>query len=267
MSRAAVTVFRLRVGERLGPAPPRPTARAGGVVGLLEFVRIGQIGVGLAGRGHGLVDRAAERKRVEVHLHVRAQGPTDLLQAVGAAAGAEIGDGKEAAVACPDADRVGPAARFASTARTRRAASRLDTSGRLYVLTPNESCGSMTAAGGAAPQRAHPPTCARAWAPDSAAARRTRPPPTCRRAARFRPMRGLSADRPGKLQRQGRTPRFSGLRLIMPSVRGGRMASLRFRAVNHLFRRSCPNWWCSSAGASRSRSAPDGASPSYSARR
>src|SRR5208337_3439180 len=65
-------------------------------------------------RGEGLVNRAAQRKRVEFYLRVRAQRPADPLKSVGAAARSEISDGKEAAVAGADADGVGSAARLSS---------------------------------------------------------------------------------------------------------------------------------------------------------
>src|SRR5271166_2360276 len=99
-------VFRLRRGERLGPALSRGAAGAGRRVRLFKFMRVRQPGVRFAKRRHGLINRAAKRKRIEGYVRVGTKRPADLFEGVGAAAWAEIGHGKESAVARPHADRV-----------------------------------------------------------------------------------------------------------------------------------------------------------------
>jgi hypothetical protein len=90
---------------QLCPGARQETACVGG---LLELVRVRQIGVRLAGGGHGLVDRAAERKRIEGHVRVGALRPADLLERGGSARCAEIGHGEEAAVTGAHADGIAP---------------------------------------------------------------------------------------------------------------------------------------------------------------
>ena len=99
-------VFRFGGGERFSPALSRRAAGAGRIVGLFEFARVGQTPVRLASRGHGFLDRAAKRKRIEGHVRVWAERPANLLESVGATVGAKIRHGKERAVALAHTDRI-----------------------------------------------------------------------------------------------------------------------------------------------------------------
>ena len=104
-----MTVFRLGGGEGLGPALSGSAAGAACIERLLELVGVGQIGVGLVVYRHGLVDRAAERKRIERDRRVGAERLANLLHV--RRIPAEIGDGKERAVTGAHADDVAPAER------------------------------------------------------------------------------------------------------------------------------------------------------------
>ena len=101
-------VFRFGKGQRFGPALSLTPARAIRIIGLLEFARVGQICVRLAGCGYGLFNRSAERERIKCYLSIWAQGLADLLQFVRAASGPRIRNGKEAAVARAHTDRIRP---------------------------------------------------------------------------------------------------------------------------------------------------------------
>ena len=96
-----VAKSRLRRGERVRPALVRAPAGAGRVVGLLELEGVRQRRVTRPGRRRALVDRAAERHRIELDRGVGTEGLAHVLQR--RPARARIGQRKETAVAGPHA--------------------------------------------------------------------------------------------------------------------------------------------------------------------
>ena len=115
-----VAIPRFRVGERFSPSLPLSPAGAARIVSLLEFAGVGQICVRLAGRRSGLLDRTAERERIEGHVGIGAQGPANVLEAICPASSARIGNGEEAAVAGPHAYRIGAGVRLDAPFLARR---------------------------------------------------------------------------------------------------------------------------------------------------